>query len=217
MQLCSPDGYDMRTLEGQIANIKAVRRRISSGRCVKGEPTPTISAPNLALGTQNLSEGSPVVVAGEREADVKSSTAFASLSSFCATPSVAMADLSQQFDFASFRTEPLAGEGAPGRIPFPTICRLICAELEITGDELWRQGRDGSRVFARHATWWLAKRWTSLSLPSMGRLSVPPCERGAGRDHTTVLHGIRRLEAWRAGGPGYHHVPSYAEWLERRP
>ena len=42
-------------------------------------------------------------------------------------------------------------------------------------------------VKARQIAMWLAKRFTSRSLPDIGRCI-------GGRDHTTVLHGCRRAE-----------------------
>ena len=41
---------------------------------------------------------------------------------------------------------------------------------------------------------WLAKQLTTRSLPDIGR-------RFGGRDHTTVLHAVRRIEALRAVDP----------------
>jgi chromosomal replication initiator protein len=41
---------------------------------------------------------------------------------------------------------------------------------------------------------WLAKQLTTRSLPDIGR-------RFGGRDHTTVLHAVRRIEALRQGDP----------------
>jgi chromosomal replication initiator protein len=41
---------------------------------------------------------------------------------------------------------------------------------------------------------WLAKQLTTRSLPDIGR-------RFGGRDHTTVLHAVRRIEALRAEDP----------------
>ena len=42
---------------------------------------------------------------------------------------------------------------------------------------------------------WLAKQITTRSLPDIGR-------RFGGRDHTTVLHAVRRIEALKAEDPG---------------
>jgi chromosomal replication initiator protein len=38
---------------------------------------------------------------------------------------------------------------------------------------------------------WLAKQMTSRSLPEIGR-------KFGGRDHTTVMHGVRRIEELRS-------------------
>ena len=43
----------------------------------------------------------------------------------------------------------------------------------------------------RQAAMWLAKHLTTRSLPDIGR-------RFGGRDHTTVIHAVRRIEALRA-------------------
>ena len=41
---------------------------------------------------------------------------------------------------------------------------------------------------------WIAKQITTRSLPDIGR-------RFGGRDHTTVLHAVRRIEALKADDP----------------
>ena len=46
----------------------------------------------------------------------------------------------------------------------------------------------------RQAAMWLAKQLTTRSLPDIGR-------RFGGRDHTTVLHAVRRIDELRAGDP----------------
>ena len=46
----------------------------------------------------------------------------------------------------------------------------------------------------RQAAMWLAKQLTTRSLPDIGR-------RFGGRDHTTVLHAVRRIEELRASDP----------------
>ncbi|WP_394761109.1 chromosomal replication initiator protein DnaA [Phenylobacterium sp.] len=46
----------------------------------------------------------------------------------------------------------------------------------------------------RQVAMWLAKQITTRSLPDIGR-------RFGGRDHTTVLHGVRRIEALKAEDP----------------
>ena len=46
----------------------------------------------------------------------------------------------------------------------------------------------------RQAAMWLAKQLTTRSLPDIGR-------RFGGRDHTTVIHAVRRIDELRAGDP----------------
>lgn len=48
--------------------------------------------------------------------------------------------------------------------------------------------RSQSIVKERHALMWLAKKHTSKSLPEIGRWL-------GGKDHSTVLHGIRKVES----------------------
>jgi chromosomal replication initiation ATPase DnaA len=48
--------------------------------------------------------------------------------------------------------------------------------------------RDNEVVKARHIFFWLARRFTLRSLPYIGRVI-------GGRDHTTVLHGTRKVDA----------------------
>jgi hypothetical protein len=55
-----------------------------------------------------------------------------------------------------------------------------------TRDELVGKDRATRLVAARHAVMWRMRRELGLSLPAIGRLF--------GRDHTTVLNGIRRHE-----------------------
>ncbi|MBL4890474.1 MAG: hypothetical protein JKX91_01335, partial [Rhizobiaceae bacterium] len=50
--------------------------------------------------------------------------------------------------------------------------------------------RPKNLVQPRYEAYWLIKRNTSLTLPTIGRLL-------GGRDHTTILHGVRRYETAR--------------------
>lgn len=212
--LCSPEGFDLTTREGQIANIKAVRRRIAAGRC-EGGTTPPRSSANLALGTQNQGESAPVIEFKECLAFAIGSLDSRELSE-CDT---AASELPHPFDFCAFRTEPLDGEAEPGPLHFPAIVRLVCAEFGIAPAELWGSGRGAKNCFVRHACWWLARRWTTgpISYPTIGRLSVARThQRRVGKDHSTVVHGVRRFDEWRAGLASYSQIPAYADWRAHR-
>lgn len=78
----------------------------------------------------------------------------------------------------------------------PSI-RQILAEVALqtgfTVDEIKSARRAKALCMARHFVFWRAKTETLLSLPEIGR-------RVGHRDHTTVLHGIRRFDAALAAG-----------------
>ena len=68
------------------------------------------------------------------------------------------------------------------------IIREVCAKHGVTKAELLSIRRARNIVAARHEAMWRMSKETSMSLPAIGR-------RMGDRDHTTVLHGIRRHEA----------------------
>jgi chromosomal replication initiator protein len=60
--------------------------------------------------------------------------------------------------------------------------------------DLISERRNRAIARPRQGAMWLAKQLTTRSLPDIGR-------RFGGRDHTTVLHAVRRIEALRADDP----------------
>jgi hypothetical protein len=85
------------------------------------------------------------------------------------------------------------------------IVREVCVKHEITKSELMSVRRARNIVAARHEAMWRMSKETSMSLPAIGR-------RMGGKDHTTVLHGIRRHEA-KVRGEVYV-MPRYGKALE---
>lgn len=82
-------------------------------------------------------------------------------------------------------------------IPPPKVDRIIDAaadEFGISGIDIRSQRRTADVVLPRQIAMYLAKLLTFKSLPEIGR-------RLGNRDHTTILHGIRRAEAWIAENP----------------
>ncbi len=75
------------------------------------------------------------------------------------------------------------------------IALEVCSKHQIQLNELISPRRSREVVRARHECFWRLKKETSLSFPQIGRYF-------GGRDHTTVLHGIRahekRMEAGNA-------------------
>lgn len=58
-------------------------------------------------------------------------------------------------------------------------------EYDVTLSDLFSIRRDVVTVLAKHECYWRAKQETSWSLPAIGRYF-------GGRDHTTILHGVRK-------------------------
>jgi chromosomal replication initiator protein len=75
----------------------------------------------------------------------------------------------------------------PRRIKIEDILRIISRHYGVSKGDLLSQRRHRSVVWPRQIGMYLAKHLTARSLPEIGR-------RFGGRDHTTVLHAIRKIE-----------------------
>ncbi len=67
------------------------------------------------------------------------------------------------------------------------ICRMVAEKYGITVDELISGGRARRFSRPRHVAIYLTKRLTALSQPAIGQAF-------GGRDHTSVLYAVRRVE-----------------------
>ncbi len=79
----------------------------------------------------------------------------------------------------------------------PTVDRIqkaACKQFGITMDDMLSKRRARAIARPRQAAMYLAKTLTTRSLPDIGR-------RFGGRDHTTVIHAVKRIEALRAEDP----------------
>jgi hypothetical protein len=77
------------------------------------------------------------------------------------------------------------------RIIWGEVLELVCVHTGYDQRGIFARRRDQPLCDARHLLWALAKEHClHLSLPNIGRLSHPGD--GQGRDHTTILHGVRR-------------------------
>ncbi len=76
----------------------------------------------------------------------------------------------------------------PRRIKIEDIMRIVSRHFGVSKGDLISQRRHRSVVWPRQIGMYLAKQLTSRSLPEIGR-------RFGGRDHTTVLHAIRKIES----------------------
>lgn len=72
--------------------------------------------------------------------------------------------------------------------PAQRIIRDICQKHGVTMGELLSARRARPLVAARHEAMYRLSKETSMSLPAIGR-------RMGGRDHTTVIHGVRKHAA----------------------
>ena len=68
------------------------------------------------------------------------------------------------------------------------ILRVVAKHYNVTRADILSQRRTANVVKPRQIAMYLAKTLTLRSLPEIGR-------RFGGRDHTTVLHAVRKIEA----------------------
>ena len=68
---------------------------------------------------------------------------------------------------------------------FDDVLRVVSCYLGISPQELKEKSRKRNLVFARHLIFYFAKNKTQLTLVSIGE--------PFGFDHTTVLHGIQKI------------------------
>ena len=80
------------------------------------------------------------------------------------------------------------------RITVDEIQKATSEHFGLKQADLISPGRARALARPRQAAMWLAKQLTTRSLPDIGR-------RFGGRDHTTVLHAVRRIEELRAADP----------------
>lgn len=77
--------------------------------------------------------------------------------------------------------------GEQRRIKIEDILRIVSRHFGVSKGDLLSQRRHRSVVWPRQIGMYLAKHLTARSLPEIGR-------RFGNRDHTTVLHAIRKIE-----------------------
>ena len=82
----------------------------------------------------------------------------------------------------------------PRRIKIDEILKVISRHFGVSRSDLLSERRHRSVVWPRQIGMYLAKQLTSRSLPEIGR-------RFGGRDHTTVLHAIRKIETHLTANP----------------
>ncbi|HEU4988074.1 MAG TPA: chromosomal replication initiator protein DnaA [Rhizobiaceae bacterium] len=82
--------------------------------------------------------------------------------------------------------------GEPKRVRIEDIQRIVARHYNVSKTELLSNRRTRTIVKPRQVAMYLAKVMTPRSLPEIGR-------RFGGRDHTTVLHAVRKIEGLSGG------------------
>ena len=78
--------------------------------------------------------------------------------------------------------------GIPRPIMLSDVIRAVAHRAGLRSSDLRSERRTAEVSQARQRAMWLAKRMTLRSLPAIGRAF-------GDRDHTTIMHGIRKVEA----------------------
>ncbi|WP_454847934.1 chromosomal replication initiator protein DnaA, partial [Rhizobium binxianense] len=81
----------------------------------------------------------------------------------------------------------LVGSGEPRRVRIEDIQRIVARHYNVSRQELVSNRRTRVIVKPRQIAMYLSKTLTPRSFPEIGR-------RFGGRDHTTVLHAVRKIE-----------------------
>jgi chromosomal replication initiator protein len=84
--------------------------------------------------------------------------------------------------------------GGEKRVTVDDIQKAAAEHFGLKQADLISERRNRAIARPRQAAMWLAKQLTTRSLPDIGR-------RFGGRDHTTVLHAVRRIEELKANDP----------------
>lgn len=83
---------------------------------------------------------------------------------------------------------PVVTQPEPGRLKMADIQRVVAQHYGIPVAHLLCKSRAARLIKPRHVSMFLARRWTSVSFPEIGR-------RTGGRHHTTALHGFKKIAA----------------------
>jgi chromosomal replication initiator protein len=81
------------------------------------------------------------------------------------------------------------------RVTVDMIQKTVAEHYSLKQADLISERRARAVARPRQVAMWIAKQITTRSLPDIGR-------RFGGRDHTTVLHAVRRIEALKAEDAG---------------
>ncbi len=98
-----------------------------------------------------------------------------------------LADGPVTMDVAEFAIADLVGNREPRRIRIEDIQKVVARHYNVSKNDLLSARRTRTIVRPRQIAMYLAKTMTPRSFPEIGK-------RFGGRDHTTVLHAVRKIE-----------------------
>ncbi|HSI40828.1 MAG TPA: chromosomal replication initiator protein DnaA [Xanthobacteraceae bacterium] len=90
-------------------------------------------------------------------------------------------------EMAEIAVRDLVRTSEPKRVRIEDILRIVAKHYNVSRADLLSQRRTANVVKPRQIAMYLAKQLTLRSLPEIGR-------RFGGRDHTTVLHAVRKID-----------------------
>ncbi len=149
--------------------MKILERRLEEKRV--GDPTFHVGRDVLEFLAERLTEGG-------RELD-GAITRLHATCHFAGTPIT--------LETAEYIVRDLMRGIEPKRVKVEDIIRVISKHFGVSKNDILSQRRHRSIVWPRQIGMFLAKAMTARSLPEIGR-------RFGGRDHTTVLHAIRKID-----------------------
>jgi len=115
--------------------------------------------------------------------------------------------LGRAIDLSFARTEIAATTTSrPTEASVEDIQRVVCHHFKLRSTDLLSKDRHKSIAFARHVAMYLCKQRLKCSFPELGRAF-------GNRDHTTVISGVRKIEALRTTDP---EVRAHIEAIERK-
>jgi len=113
----------------------------------------------------------------------------------------------RRVDLAFAKAETAGTTGAKhSSMSVEDIQRAVCHHFHLRSTDLTSKDRHKSVAFARHVAMYLCKQRLKCSFPELGRAF-------GGRDHTTVMSAVRKIEAQREADP---EVRAHLEALERK-
>jgi len=83
------------------------------------------------------------------------------------------------------------------RLTVDRIQRAVCEEFRVSMTDMTSKRRARAIARPRQVAMYLSKKMTKRSLPDIGR-------RFGGRDHTTVMHAVKRIDSLRAEDPAFN-------------